>query len=699
MQKFDSLPLKNKSGLLSYLIWLTLFFVVLELSFFAQQSGFYLGDFTEVSYHLKIPPAIFPGVLFFIFAQFLLHALFVIAIWLVARSIGLLFGCTWEKTQKLGFYLWGFGLFTILTANQYYYPNSKFSALTEVIIYPLFLKLFLMVSYLLWMVLGVLALIIPVRALIFSVGRYYALLIGVVSFLFVLAMVQHAQHPPVSVDASTAAKPNIIIIGVDALRPDFLQYFGSHLPTPHIDHFLQQATVFDEAMTPLARTFPSWISILTGNYPKHTGARSDLVDQSELHLQTLPAILRKAGYETIYAIDETRFSNIDTSLGFDKIISTPMGLNDFLLGSFNDFPLANLVVNTRFGKWLFPYSYGNRPVFTTYDPDSFLNTLRPALMEPRTKPLFFAIHFCLPHFPYLWGRHIPRYTSTKNVSYYEAAVQRADQQVYDFLLMLQRNGLLQHSIVVLLSDHGEALELAGDRITAATKYIAGVDNKKGIVPKFYPPNFDTEAVNESAGHGTDVLGMSQYRSVLAFKVSGVNYVNQAGLVKGMVSLLDVEPTILNLLGLSWGKNDGFSLAAYITGKNSVGSRRQDFIVESDFSPVAVRSVHPETRDVLFSGIDYFKIDPVTTRITVKKEMLNLIISSKQYADYSGEWVLALYPQVGAKMMPILVNRTTGQWTNDLRIDFARHSPAMRMLRVLKDFYGSEIRKVENTSSS
>ena len=122
---------------------------------------------------------------------------------------------------------------------------------------------------------------------------------------------------------------------------------------------------------------------------------------------------------------------------------------------------------------------------------------------------------------------------------------------------------------------------------------------------------------------------------------------------------------------------------------------QDFFIESDFSPEAVRSIHPETRKVLFEGIDFFEINPLTTRLTVRKSMASLILSSKQYADFYGEWVLALYPQNKKTMMPILVNLETGQWTNDLRLSFAKKAPVTHMINALKNFYGSDITSIKN----
>ena len=464
--------------------------------------------------------------------------------------------------------------------------------------------------------------------------------------------------------------------------------FWWHKATPFMDSFLDQAVVFSEAVTPLARTFPSWISILTGEYPSQVRARFNLANQYDLNLQdTLPSILHQHGYETIFATDETRFSNIDKNLGFDHVVSPPMGLNDFLIGTFNDFPFSNLLVNTEIGRWLFPYSYANRPVFFTYDPNSFLKLMDPAIPLKRNKPLFLAVHFCLPHSPYYWAA-LPSQAYTAQERY-EQSIVRVDQQLFDFFVMLKKRGLLEHAIVVLLSDHGEALEFQGDRLTEKELFF----DKKLPAPSFYPPSLDHEAINQSAGHGTDVLGLTQYHTVLAFKLLGTTEKAEHSVQAGVVSLVDIKPTLLQLIGLSSlferGKGSE-SLAPRILGQRRGVSLLRHVFLESDFSPESIRTVYPETRKVLLEGIQLFQINPSTLRLTVKDDMGEMIIHSKQYADIYDDWMLALYPQDQHTRMPILINLINGQWTNDLHSPFAQHSPAAFMLEALKSFYGAEI---------
>jgi arylsulfatase A-like enzyme len=671
-----------KNALFIWLLFLTCMFVLLEISFALQGSNIYLGDFEYISRHLAIPRSVLPAIFFFVFAQTLLHLVFTLLVWAVARITGNFLNWSWLRIEKYGFSLWVLALLTVMMANQYYFPNSKFAELTATLV-PVFL-----VGSIFWISLLLILANVSFALLAVFFNRKYLLLTIPLSGLLIWFVLIPTQMVTVA-DAGTVQHPNIILIGVDSLRPDFI----SQQTTPHMQSFLQNAVIFSETYTPLARTFPAWGSLLTGMYPKHNGIRYDLINQKSLALGgSLPALLRAQGYKTIYAMDETRFSNMDKNFGFDKIITPPAGFNDFLLGTFNDFPLSNLVINTRVGHWLFPYSYANRPAYITYQPDSFLHLLQPELAQNRNKPLFIAVHFCLPHFPYFWANYSPLH-STQALVHYRAAIARSDQQVGDLLHLLQQDGLLKHSIVLLLSDHGEGLELDGDRITDVNKFIAGAANSKHVIPRFYPPSFDFEKVNQAAGHGTDVLGLSQYHSVLAFRFYGVNGY-PAKNITARVSLMDIKPTLLTLLHIPGAHLDGRSLLPYFAGVPSLAAA-SDFFIESDFSPVSIRTVHPELRKVMLDGLDFFQIDPVTTHLTVKKEMGELIISSKQYADIYGEWVLALYPQQLGNMMPILVNLQTGRWTNDLHTKFAQQSPATHMLQAMQKFYGDSISKIVN----
>lgn len=673
----------NKAGLLFYLIALTALFFFFEIGVFVQGSELYLGDYKYIAKHIAIPWRVIPGVAFFIFVQLSLHVLFVFSIFFITCWIGFIFEIQDKKLEMTGIVVWILALLTVLLGNQYLYPNSKFADITSQIIPTSAIEICFFICLSLFLIL----LLIAICGIFRKKSSAFILIVPALC-----ASYFYSKSSPPAHSVATSEKPNIILIGIDALRPDFLGFFGDAKRTaPNLDQFLEHSAVFSESLTPLARTFPAWISILTGEYPRNNLMRTDLMDKKLFdHTKTLSSILQNAGYHTIFAMDDTRYSNIDHSLGFDEIVSPPFGFNDFLLGTMNDFPLSNLLVNTPLGRYLLPHSYANRAVFTTYNPNTFNEYLNDTLKKSHNKPVFLAVHFCLPHYPYAWSDHTFHHRSLFN---YRSAIHRADQQFSDFLKILKKNQLLEHSIVVVLSDHGEALELPGDRATEADLFIPG---KSSDIPHFYPGS-QKEKINRSGGHGTDVLSLTQYHTVLAFRYFGVNG-QKVNVIPGRVSLLDITPTILQTLNIAKTGMDGRSLASYIAGDTLKVANDEHFFIESDFSPNSVRTVHPETRKVLFQGIDYFQIDPKTTRITVKPKMLQLIISSKQYADFYGPWVLALYPQSHKPMIPILVNLETGQWTDDLSTPFAQDAPTLRMLQALKSFFKEDLTEITHFSS-
>jgi len=687
MQLLQKIKSQKKDNLLFYLILLACLFIMVEVAVFIYGNELYLADYHFVADKLKVPWAVLPAVFYFFCMQFLVHASFVFIVWSITKLIAFYLKTSPRLTETMGISLWIMATMVILLANHYFFPNTKFACLTFLVARLGLLKIALMIG------LSILLFAVLLAALgALKWMKQYKLPAFCMALMFIIlyGRFEYQQTRERIISHATITRPNIILIGVDALRPDFLSFFGAPKRAHFFDDFLEHSTVFAESLTPDARTYPAWVSLLTGQYPKENGVRFDLSATMGFDpRQTLPAILRAQGYQTIFAMDDVRFSNIDETMGFDKLITPPIGFNDFLIGSLNDFPMSNLLVNTWIGRYLFPFSYANRAIYITYEPNTFLDLLNKGLSQTHDKPLFLAVHFCLPHYPYAWAKQSNDHHFLYN---YRASILRADLQVQGFFKILKANHLLDHAIVVFLSDHGEALELAGDRVTEQELYVPGVLSTQHRVPQFYPASIKNEPSNRSTGHGTDVLSFTQYHNVLAFRFYGLPG-QKAITVPGWVSLLDIKPTVLALLSIEGGPLSGQSLVDYIAGLKTEVKQKKDFFMESDFSPAAVRSVYPETRKILFQGIDYFEINPFTMRLTIKPSMSNLIISSKQYADIDGEWVLALYPQAINGMTAILVNLRTGEWTDDLKTPFAKGAPVLHMLNALKKFYGAEIKNI------
>lgn len=443
-----------------------------------------------------------------------------------------------------------------------------------------------------------------------------------------------------------ARRPNVIIIGIDSLRADVTrQGWGASL-TPNIDRFLQESVTFTDAVTPLARTFPSWVATLTGRHPHTTGAVINLLEPSMLKTgETLPQAMRKEGYHTLYGIDEVRFSNLDQSYGFDQMITPRMGASDFLLGPINDTPLSNLLVNTWIGKWLFPYSHGNRAVPITYDPDTYVGRIRREL--PRDKPLFAAIHMTLPHWPYYWAdagqRHSRKAGQMELV--YRQSVQRADEQFGKIYRAFDDAGLLENAIVIVMSDHGEAVGAEGD----------------------FPYTLDTSSIfgMVKTGHGSSVLAPDQYQVLLALRMpAGAAMRPAAGsTIDAPVSLVDLTPTLLDLLQIRpSGAFDGHSLVPLMAGQPDAPRYFAERIrfTETEFNPRGFQPGTMLTTSAIQLIGELYRVDRSTDRILVKPAHVPMLLNDRQYAAILGDRVMAALPNAdGHSFRVVTVSRQGG----------------------------------------
>ncbi|WBV63349.1 DUF229 domain-containing protein [Legionella pneumophila 130b] len=118
-----------------------------------------------------------------------------------------------------------------------------------------------------------------------------------------------------SLNPNVDSEPNVIILGIDSLSPESV----TSRNMPFLHQVLLDSFQFTNTISPLARTYPAWSSILTGLYPKHHLAEENLVERSRVKSQlSIVWDLNKLGYNTIYATDDRRFNSIDENFGFKK---------------------------------------------------------------------------------------------------------------------------------------------------------------------------------------------------------------------------------------------------------------------------------------------------------------------------------------------------------------------------------------------
>ncbi|WP_374090200.1 sulfatase-like hydrolase/transferase [Methylomicrobium lacus] len=437
-------------------------------------------------------------------------------------------------------------------------------------------------------------------------------------------------------------QPDVIIIGLDSFRPDHLQQPGDIASiTPNLDKFLRGAYRFERAYTPMARTYPAWMSILTGRYPIEHGARENLLDPKYLHdrERSLPFLLKNKSYITAYSIDETRFSNIDHQYGFDLTVTPEIGAADFVLATGSDLPLINFInLTPKLHAALFPYQFINRAVHKTYEPDNFDEQLDHLINTVDSgHPLFLVTHFELPHWPYDW-RGSDNFTAPENQRLatlsppdYQKAVHRADIQFGALLQSLRRNGRLNNAVVAVLSDHGEGF-------TNFAPVWKPEKNGKSLV---LPP-FDL--------HGGNVLDEAQTRVLLAFKRFGGNASLQ-GQSRRLTSLVDVAPTLLSLAGIDKQELNatGCDLFAADEDRPECSQERVVF-TESGFNPPSLAEGNGlDPNKVAEEAYAYYDVNP-DTRLTLKGEFLRQLFDDKQRAAISDHGIVVSMSFNGQKQL-------------------------------------------------
>lgn len=428
--------------------------------------------------------------------------------------------------------------------------------------------------------------------------------------------------------------PNVIFIGIDSLRTDVMPVDASSPLTPNINRFLINATRFPDAVTPLARTFPSWVSLLTGRHPHTTGAFNNLLPRNQIDTQgTLADVLREHGYQTVYAIDEVRFSNVDESYGFDQVIGPPMGASEFVISFFADSPLLNVTVNTRLGELLFPHLHANRGTARLYDPDAFARKVDREVV-PR-QPTFLATHLTLSHWPYSWADAAPPTLEPDALTptFYLDAVRRVDRQFGDIWNSLRNKGLLEDAIVVVFSDHGESFTSPDD----------------SLVP-FDSPEIIRLGAKPSWGHGTSVLAPHQYGVVLAVgRFEGGAAVPAPRVVAEPVSLEDITPTVLDLLGIeASAPMDGRSLANWIDGNATSGRSLAGRVrfTETEFNPRVIAAITGQIHTEAVSELSqYYSVDSRSDRVQVKKQYIDWMRRTRQFAAIGSTRLLAAVPSM------------------------------------------------------
>ncbi|NIM90741.1 MAG: sulfatase-like hydrolase/transferase [Candidatus Aminicenantes bacterium] len=238
--------------------------------------------------------------------------------------------------------------------------------------------------------------------------------------------------------------PDIYILLIDGCQASHLGAYGySRDTSPHIDALAKDSVVFENAYSNAAFTRAAVATIFTGLYPEHHKVR--VLTKGLLHeFLTLPEFLKNRGYQTSLFSSS---ANISGPFGFRQ------GVDEF-------------------------YKYfGQRKAMRKYIASDFIEWLK---RTGNGSPRFSYLHFKEPHFPILppppflnmYKKDPPRYPvilrlkNKKDFSPeeiqdltddYDSTIAYVDHLLGKILDHMKETDSYDQSLIVFLSDHGEAL--------------------------------------------------------------------------------------------------------------------------------------------------------------------------------------------------------------------------------------------------
>jgi len=230
-------------------------------------------------------------------------------------------------------------------------------------------------------------------------------------------------------DTVAPADLNVILITLDTLRSDRLSSYGSdRVDTPNIDALAHEGVLFDNAAGTVPFTLPAHSSIMTGTYPPFHGVRENVGSMLPDDVPTLAERLRDGGWATAGFVSSFVLDGRwGIGRGFDHYY------DDFDPEEF-DTPHMGAVQRT-----------GDETV---------AEAVRWLDERPAERPFFLWLHLYDPHEPYT----PPEPFKTQYLKRpYDGEVAFTDSLIGEFSQALVERGLLEKSLVILTSDHGEGL--------------------------------------------------------------------------------------------------------------------------------------------------------------------------------------------------------------------------------------------------
>ncbi|MDP6124489.1 MAG: sulfatase [Candidatus Latescibacteria bacterium] len=333
-------------------------------------------------------------------------------------------------------------------------------------------------------------------------------------------------------------RPNVVVICIDTLRSDHLSCYGfKHKTSPNIDKIASEGVLVYDMLSPAIPTHPGHTNMFTGvDYIRHQIVQQGSTIDLDEDIKTLPEILQSEGYYTAAADNLGRWF----SRGYDRYDgysweqeSTDVwrkgeGVNAAIMPILDDVAGRDEPFYCFFHYWdpHTPYLPPSPHAGNFYDGDD--------PKDPDNTSLHQAYNF--EPFGNYFRQWMGGVTDSKYVnSLYDAEIAYCDECLAKVFARMDELELMENTLLVITSDHGEELDEHG---------------------LWYDH------------HG---LYETNMRVPLIMKMPDVLPEGQR--LEGLATLMDLTPTVLDLVGLgdhiAEKEMDGRNLVPYINDDKEI----------------------------------------------------------------------------------------------------------------------------------
>lgn len=270
-----------------------------------------------------------------------------------------------------------------------------------------------------------------------------------------------------------AQRPNVLLIVIDTLRADHLTSYGyDRRTTPHIDRLAEEGVLYEECISSSSWTLPAHASLFTGLFARdhRTTSENWTLDES---FETLAELLKEAGYHT-GGFSNNVWTNDVSGLkrGFDTFLEMWREQPEREKGISFDDPTVDMGAartNEEIFAWLDGLSDKSRPFFV------FINYFEPHLPYRPTQP--HDDDFLTEKIDQGTIRRLRSFYSPREYGYilgvpwmevsareieiltalYDGEIAYVDSMIGQLVKGLETRELLDNTLLVITSDHGEHL--------------------------------------------------------------------------------------------------------------------------------------------------------------------------------------------------------------------------------------------------